>query len=183
MNIMLDIFLIIILVGFLIIIGCLVIPPIVSKTKIKKFINSNPEYVTMRIYSRSSSSNYQIRIFSVNGETPVFNTFRDFLYIATGKNKIIAKFRTQTESERFMPIAGAVLGGFVGLIIQLVHLSKTAKNDKELNLVNAIVIDIDIKRKGRYEMKADPENECINIIYLEDEKHELKIYKLQRPEA
>ena len=176
-----DIVLIVISIAFLIIICCLVIPPIINNTKIKKFIQSNPEYKTMRIFSRSSSSDYQIGIFSVNDEKPVTNYIGDFLYLATGKNKIIAKFRTITEDEKYAPIVGALIGGIIGSFIQLFHLSKETENLKELNPVNAIVIDIDIKRKGRYEMKADPENECINIIYLEEEKHEIKSYKLQRP--
>lgn len=160
-----------------------IIPLIIKGRERSKFLKANPDYVTMRIFSESSSSQYLIKIYSVNDRKPMISPGEDMLYLAPGKNKIIAKFKTQTEDQKLMPWVAAFISGIIGVIIYTIYLVKISDNAKSLAPVNGIVIELDVKANSRYEMKADPYTESINVIHLQGEKHDIKSYTLKRPEA
>ena len=100
----------------------------------------------------------------------------DILYLVPGKNNIIAQYRTENEDKSYLMI-GALIGGLIGAIISIVNLFNTSKRIKSMKPENGINIDIETKKNGRYEMKADPYKDIINITCFEDEKHNIKAYK------
>lgn len=153
----------------------IIIPSVSRKKKISAFLDAHPDYVKMRVFMGSSSSVYRIKVFSVNGEKPVFSPNGSNLYLAAGKNQIIAQYQTENENQQTYSVLGAVIGGLVGAIINFIFVSKSDK--KMTKPENGIVIDIETKKNGDYEMKADSYEDSINITCLEGEWHDIKSYQ------
>ncbi|HAN21345.1 MAG: hypothetical protein A2Y15_07110 [Clostridiales bacterium GWF2_36_10] len=151
------------------------LPIIIEKRRTSIFIKNNPDHVKMQIFSGSSSSSYKIKIFSVNDQKP--NFIGNILYLIPGKNKIIAQYKAIDENQKYNLMIGNLLGGIIGTIVNLISLIMMKKNLKMANPLNGITVDIETKRKGHYEMKADPYEDTINIICFESEKPDIKTYK------
>lgn len=145
----------------------------------KSFKQNNPDFVRMRIFTGSSDSLYRIRIFSISGVNFSFNMLGSVLYLVPGKARIIAQFVAESKDERAMPIVASVLGGVPELAIKSAYLLKKDRKKKAAfeNPKNGITIDIEFKKNGEYEMKADPYEDCIKIICFEGEKHAIKLFK------
>lgn len=147
------------------------IPLIILEIKKAMFIRKNQDYVKMRMFSGNSILAYKIKIFSVNDQKP--NVIGNVLYATPGNHKIVAQCKTIDKSKSDNLLIGRLFG-LIGSLISFISYKKSIKME---NPKNGTTIDIELKRKGYYEMKADPYEETFNITCFESEKPEIKTYK------
>ncbi len=151
----------------------------IEKIRAEKWLDEHPVHVPLEIIERGFDEIEYLKVYSVNGEKPVFDKDKNNVFLPVG-TVILRIGRTESEyalriKERGRMGRGSTIIDSVKRINFLIKMFKKMFGlippedpNKELKL--GIAIELSVKTDCQYQAKVDPYDNEIHIIVIKDDK-------------